>query len=63
MKKEELKKLRGKTPNDLLEDLKSFKNKLWQLRLDVSTGKVKNISEIRKTKKAMAIINTILNEK
>lgn len=63
MKRDDLKKLRGEAKAELSEKLKSLRDKLWQLRLDIARGKVKNISEVRKTKKTIATINTLLKEK
>lgn len=47
---------------ELTEDLKNSKEQLWKLRVDLRSGKVKNVREIRKIKQTVAIINTILNQ-
>ena len=63
MKKDTMQKLREKNDVDLLKDLQNDKDKLWQLRVDLVSGKVKNISEIQKLRKNIAVTNTILKEK
>ena len=63
MKKDELQKIREKSKAEIFDELKLLKDKLRQLRLDVGNGKVKNINEIRKNKKIIAVMNTVLNEK
>ena len=44
----------------LKESLKEKKNHLMQLRFDLTAGKVKNVREIRSTRRDIARINTIL---
>lgn len=63
MKSDQLEKLRGKNEAELKEDLKSNQDKLWQLRLDLKRGKVKNVRQIHQLKKAIAVVNTLLKEK
>lgn len=63
MHKDELQKLRGKVTEDLLKDRQSDQDALWQLKLDLTRGKVKNVKEIHKLKRRIAVINTILKEK
>lgn len=60
MKKEQLKILKEKSQDDLLKELKESKDRLWQLRVDLVAGKVKNVQEIRHLKKRIAAINTII---
>ncbi|MDE2001540.1 MAG: 50S ribosomal protein L29 [Patescibacteria group bacterium] len=62
MKKTDIQNLRNKSAVELANDLKTDRDTLWQLRNDVANGKVKNVSEVRKVKKRIAIINTILKE-
>lgn len=62
MRKDELQKLRGKVTEDLLKDRQSDQDALWQLKLDLRRGKVKNVKEIHKLKRKIAVINTILKE-
>jgi len=63
MKTKEIEQLKNKTENELLNDLKKNKEKLWDLQVDLRAGKLKNVSDINKIKKLIARINTILNQK
>lgn len=60
MKRKELEKLKSKNSAELNEDLKNHRERLWQLSLDLRSGKVKNVREIRQIKKTIAVINTFL---
>lgn len=57
MKFEELTK---KSKEELQKTLHDSKEKLGQLKFDLVSGKVKNVSEIRNLKKEIARILTIL---
>lgn len=63
MKKDTLQKLRDKSKEDLQKELKENRENLWQLRNDLARGKVKNVKEIHKLKKVIAVINTLLRGK
>ncbi len=63
MKTKEMEQLKNKQENELLSDLKKSKDKLWDLQVDLRAGKLKNVSDINKTKKLIARINTVLSEK
>lgn len=52
--------LRKKTKDELQKMVESDRNKLRQLRFDLKGGKVKNVREIRHTKKEIAQIFTLL---
>jgi len=52
--------LRQKTKQDLESLLKESREKLRQLYFDLSAGKVKNVREIRKIKKEIAQILTLI---
>jgi len=54
--------LRQKTAKDLLNNLTANREKLQSLRFDMVAGKVKNVREIRSTRKQIAQILTILKE-
>jgi len=58
-----IKELRQKSKDDLNKILQDNKEKMRQIRFDLSSGKVKNVREINKIKKDIARILTILNEK
>lgn len=53
------KELQGKSETELRQFLSEQREKLNQLRFDMSSGKVKNIREVRNTKKVIARILTI----
>lgn len=52
--------LRQKSKTELLKLLSDEREKLRQLRFDLAGGKIKNVREIRKTKKEIAQILTLL---
>jgi len=52
--------LRQKENSELLELLDQSREKLRQLRFDLASGKVKNVAEIKETKKTIARILTIV---
>lgn len=56
------KEIRKKTKEELEKLLAEKRKKLTQLRFDLAAGKVKNVREIRETKKDIARILTILRE-
>ncbi|HOW12780.1 MAG TPA: 50S ribosomal protein L29 [Candidatus Pacearchaeota archaeon] len=57
------KELKNKKPDELKQILKEKREKLYQFKVDLSAGKVKDIREIRLIKKDIARILTILKEK
>lgn len=57
-----IRELRLKPEKELKETLLSLRDKLRELRFNLAGGKVKNIREIRQTKRDIAKILTILNE-
>jgi large subunit ribosomal protein L29 len=63
MKKLEFEKLKQATIGELQKLFQEKREKLERLRFDLAVGKVKNISEIRKTRKDIARILTLINEK
>jgi len=56
------KELREKPLKDLQEDLRSKRQKLRELRFNLSFGKVKNIRQLHSAKKDIARILTIIKE-
>ncbi len=52
-----------KTNEELKKLLSEQREKLRSLRFDVALKKIKNVREIRKTKKIIARILTILNQR
>ncbi|MCH7828360.1 50S ribosomal protein L29 [Patescibacteria group bacterium] len=55
--------LRKKTETELLDMNRNLKEKGRDLRFQLAAGKVKNVREIRLTKKSIAQVQTILQEK
>ena len=55
--------LRAKTQSELQKLLQDNRERMRQLRFDLASGKVKNIREIRKVKKMIAQVLTLLKEK
>lgn len=62
MKKTDIQNLRKKSKEELTLDIAGNADKLWQVRNDVLNGKVKNVREVRKIKKLIAVAKTILSE-
>jgi large subunit ribosomal protein L29 len=54
--------LRKRSKEELEKILRDEREKLRQLRFDLSSGKVKNVREIGKLKKEIARILTIIRE-
>lgn len=54
--------LRRKTEKELRENLGNLREKLRDFRFNLSGGKVKNIRELRQTKRDIARILTLLKE-
>jgi len=56
----ELNELRQKSKTELQKMLQDSRERLRQLRFDLAAGKVKNVREVRKIKKEIAKILTLL---
>ena len=61
MKRKDLEQIKNKPEAELQEEIKKQKENLWNLKIDLKSGKVKNVRGIRSIKKKIAVINTILN--
>lgn len=57
-----IRELRRKPIKELEETLINLRDKLRELRFNLAGGKVKNIKEIRQTKRDIARILTLLKE-
>ncbi|NVO21936.1 50S ribosomal protein L29 [Donghicola sp. C2-DW-16] len=55
--------LRGKTPDQLREDLVALKKEAFNLRFQQATGQIENTARMRQVKRDTARVLTILNEK
>ncbi len=60
MKRKEFQEFKNKPAVELQKNLIDYREKLRKLKFDLAQGKVKNISEIKKTKKIIARILTII---
>lgn len=63
MKKTEFQQVKIKSFPELQKDLVEYREKLRKLKFDLNQGKVKNIKEIKETKKMIARILTIIKIK
>lgn len=61
MKRKELQEYKTKPIADLTKELAELREKMISLKLDVSTGKVKNLKEFRNVKKSIAQLETIIS--
>ena len=55
--------LRGKSPDQLREDLTNLKKEAFNLRFQQATGQLENTSGIRAARRGAARVKTILNQK
>lgn len=55
--------LRQKSQNELNKLFLELSEKIGKLNFDLASGKVKNVREIRETRRNIAKILTIINEK
>ena len=55
--------LRGKTPDQLRQDLETLKKEAFNLRFQAATGQLENTARKRVVRRDIARVNTILNEK
>ena len=60
MKAEEL---RGKTPDELREQLVSLKKEAFNLRFQSATSQLENTARVRQVRREVARVSTILNQK
>lgn len=54
--------LRGKTVDQLKEQLVNLKKEAFNLRFQKTTGELENTSRIRQVRRDVAKVNTLLNE-
>ena len=55
--------LRGKTPDQLREELSNLKKEAFNLRFQQATGALENTARMRVVKRSAARVKTILNQK
>lgn len=63
MKRKEFNELKNKSLNEFKKIFLEFKEKMINLKFDLRLGKVKNVSEIRKLKKSIAQVLTLIRLK
>ncbi len=55
--------IKSKTIPELVKEIAKKEGELFQLRLDISMGKIKNTSSAKRASDEMAVFKTILKEK
>jgi len=63
MKKEELKKWREATNQEIENKIMELKRKLYEMKNQLLLGQLKNYSQLKEIKKDIARLKTILNER
>ncbi len=63
MKKKDIQELKQRPAEELARLAEEGNEKLRALRFDLAAGKVKDISEIRETRKKVARIKTFIHER
>ncbi len=62
-RKSETDKIRGYDDATILEKIDSLKKELFNLRFQAAVGKLENVDRIKKAKKAIARMKTVLTER
>ena len=55
--------LRGKTPDELRDELANLKKEAFNLRFQAATNQLENTARMKTVRRAAARVKTILNEK
>ena len=55
--------LREKTPDQLREELESLKKEAFNLRFQAATGQLESTARVRKVRRDVARVRTVLNQK
>lgn len=63
MKKQDFQQLKSKSYAEMQKELRESMTKLRDLKFDLAAGKVKNVSEIKKLKKVVARLSTLITGK
>lgn len=63
MKKQDFQQLKSKSHAEMQKELSESQTKLRDLKFDLAAGKVKNVSEIKKLKKVVARLSTLITGK
>ena len=62
MDPKQLLELKKRPVVELEKEVRDLRDKLWTLRRDLASGKVKNVKEIQTTRKSIAQVLTIINK-
>ncbi len=62
MKKREVEQLKTKQVAELAKLIREAEERLRKLKFDLAAGKVKNVAELRATRKAIARMHTFVGE-
>jgi large subunit ribosomal protein L29 len=54
--------IRGRSRQEILEEIEGCKRELFNLRFQWQSGELRNSSQYKKTRKDIAMMNTILRE-
>jgi ribosomal protein L29 len=63
MKKSTVEQFNSRNTKELQKQLNDNRDKLWSLKTDLVSGKVKNVREIKKLKRDIARILTVMKSK
>ncbi|HOL21692.1 MAG TPA: 50S ribosomal protein L29 [bacterium] len=63
MKKEDLKKWREATVDEINSRIAELQNQLYKLRHQLRIGQLKDFSIIKKTRREIAVLKTLIGEK
>jgi len=63
MKREEIKKWRESTADEINLKISELENQLYKLRHQLHIGQLKNFSTVKKTRKDISILKTLVSEK
>ena len=63
MKKQDFQQLKSKSHAEMQKELRDSQIKLRDLKFELAAGKVKNVSEIKKLKKVVARLSTLITGK
>lgn len=59
----DVRKIRQMTDQQILDEIEDVREQAWQLRLDKATGELKDQNLIRRNKRNMARLLTVMNER
>ena len=62
MKKKDLEQLKTKPAEELKKMVAEYRDRLWTLKTDLASGKIKNVKEMKKIKKDIARLLTLINQ-